>query len=142
MDISLALKNGYFQALNPEIGIPIYDAFSIPMDAVYPYVIIASINTSEELDSKCKSFDVSVTLDIVTGFTSPIGMNQAWEISEAIEEIINPPSRQQIDIEAYGWQIGQTRSSSTPNQLRTGSYWIYRCIKTYSHLVWPISLDS
>lgn len=142
MDISLALKNGYFQALSPEIGIPIYDAFSIPMAVTYPYVIIASIDPTEELNSKCKSFDVSVTLDIVTGFASPTGMDAAWNISEAIENIINPASRQDLDIEEYGWQIGQTRSSSVPNQLRTGNYWIYRCIKTFQHKAWPKNLDS
>ena len=138
MDISLALKTGYFQALNPEIGIPIYDAFSVPVSATYPYVIIASIDPVEELDSKCKSFDVSVTLDIVTGFSSPTGMNAAWNISEEIENIVNPPSRQPINLEPYGWEIGQTRSSSVPIQLRTGNYWIYRCIKTFVHKIWPI----
>lgn len=142
MDISLALKTGYFQALNPEIGIPIYDAFSVPVSATYPYVIIAAIEPSEELDSKCKSFDVTVTLDIVTGFTSPTGMNAAFNISEDIEDIVNPNDRTQLDITSYGWQIGQTRSSSQPIQLKTGTYWVYRCIKTYTHKVWPINLDS
>lgn len=142
MDISLALKTGYFQALNPEIGIPIYDAFSVPVSATYPYVIIASIEPSEELDSKCKSFDVTVTLDIVTGFTSPTGMNAAFNISKDIEDIVNPNDRTQLDVTAYGWQIGQTRSSSTTNQLFSGTHHIYRCIKTYTHKVWPINLDS
>lgn len=142
MDISLAIKTGYFQALSPEIGIPVYDAFAIPENAIYPYVIIADISPSEEIDSKCKSFDVTVTIDIVTGFLSPTGSNQAFNISEDIENIINPSNRQQIDISSMGWQIGQTRSSSQPLQLRTGSYWIYRCIKTFSHKVWPIAINS
>lgn len=138
MDISLALQSGYLQALNPEIGIPIYNAFAVPENATYPYVIIASIQPSEELDSKCKSFDVTVTLDIVTGFTSPTGSTQAFNISEDIENIINPSNRQQIDITSMGWEIGQTRSSSTPIQLRSGNYWIYRVIKTFTHKVWPV----
>lgn len=142
MDISLALQSGYFQALNPEIGIPIYNAFAVPESATYPYVIIASIDPIEELDSKCKSFDVTVTLDIVTGFTSQTGSTQAFNISEDIEAIINPSNRTQIDITSMGWQIGQTRSSSTPIQLRTGTYYIYRVIKTFTHKVWPIGLDS
>lgn len=137
MDISLAIKTGYVQALNPEIGIPIYDAFSVPESAVYPYVIIADISPFEETDSKCKSFDVTVTLDIVTGFSSPTGMNQAFNISEEIENIINPNNRNQIDLTSMGWQIGQTRSASQPIQLKTNNYWIYRNIKTFTHKVWP-----
>jgi hypothetical protein len=138
MDISLAIKSGYFEALSYGLNIPVYDAFAIPVGVSYPYVIIASIQPIEELDSKCKSWDVTVTLDIVTGFTSPKGMKQAYEISGLIEDIINPASRVQIDLSPYGYQIGQTRSNSVPNQFRTDNYWIYRSIKTFSHKVWPI----
>lgn len=142
MDISLALKTGYFQALNPEIGIPIYDAFAVPSNAVYPYVIIASISPSEIINAKCKSWNATVTLDVVTGFNAPTGMNQAFEISEDIENIINPPSRTPIDLISYGYQIGQTRSGSQPNQLKTGTYWIYRNIITFSHIIWSVNPDS
>ncbi len=47
MDLSKALKSGYYQALYPEIGVPVYDAFSIPENAAYPYVIISNITTNE-----------------------------------------------------------------------------------------------
>jgi hypothetical protein len=80
MDLSKALKAGYFQALYPEIGVPIYDAFSIPEMAGYPYVIISSITTSEITNTTCKKFNADVTLDIVTGFTRPTGMDQAFDI--------------------------------------------------------------
>lgn len=142
MDISLALKTGYFQALNPEIGIPIYDAFSVPASAVYPYVIIALIAPTEIVNAKCKSWNAAVTLDVVTGFTSPTGMNAAWNISEDIENIINPPNRNPIDLTSYGYQIGQTRSSSNPVQLKTGTYWIYRNLITFSHIIWSVNPDS
>jgi hypothetical protein len=138
MDISLAIKSGYYENLSYGLNIPVYDAFAVPSDATYPYVIIASIQPIEELNSKCKSWDVAVTLDIVTGFTSPKGMKQAFEISGLIEEIINPASRVQIDLSPYGYQIGQTRSNSVPNQFWTNNYWIYRSIKTFSHKIWPI----
>ena len=137
MDISLAIKSGYFSNLSPAIGVPVYDAFAVPENASYPYVIISNIDVQEELDSKCKSFDATVTLDIVTGFSSPTGMNRAWEIAEDIEDIINPSSRTPIDLSANGYEIGQTRSSSVNNQFGTDNYWIYRCIKTYSHKIWP-----
>ena len=136
MDISLAIKTGYFEALSYGLNIPVYDAFAIPANAVYPYVIIASIEVNEEIDSKCKSFNATVTLDIVTGSASPTGMNQAYTISGAIEDIINPASR--IPIPLTDYEIGQTRSSSQDNQIRTNNWWIYRVIKVYSHLIWPV----
>lgn len=143
MDISLALKTGYFQALNPEIGIPIYDAFSVPVSATYPYVIISDISVQERLPNGCKIYNATVTLDVVTGFTSPTGMNAAWNISEDITAIVNPMSLQDLDIEGNGWAIGETRLvSSNPVQLKTGTFWIYRNVLVFSHIVYPVSLDS
>jgi hypothetical protein len=138
MDLSKALKAGYFQALYPEIGLPIYDAFSIPEMAGYPYVIISSITTSEITNTTCKKFNADVTLDIVTGFTRPTGMDQAFDIAQDIEDIINPMSNTDININAYGWEIGTTNLASSDSvQLRTGEYWIYRNVRTYSHIVVP-----
>jgi hypothetical protein len=138
MDLSKALKAGYFQALYPEIGVPIYDAFSIPEMAGYPYVIISSITTSEITNTTCKKFNADVTLDIVTGFTRPTGMDQAFDIAQDIEDIINPMSNVDININAYGWEIGTTNLASSDSvQLRTGEYWIYRNVRTYSHIVVP-----
>jgi hypothetical protein len=139
MDLSKALKAGYFQALYPEIGVPIYDAFSIPEMAPYPYVIISSITTSEIANTSCKKFNADVTLDIVTGFTRPTGMDQAFDIAEDIEAIINPTNKVDINITAYGWRIGNTNLSTSDSvQLRTNEYWIYRNVRTYSHIVVPL----
>ena len=138
MDLSKALKSGYYQALYPEIGVPIYDAFSIPENAAYPYVIISDITTNEIQNADCKKFNAEVTLDIVTGFTRPTGMDQALDIAEDIDDIINPMDMDDINITAYGWRVGETRlNSSNGVQLRTGEYWIYRNIRTYFHIVVP-----
>jgi hypothetical protein len=139
MDLSKALKAGYFQALYPEIGVPIYDAFSIPEMAPYPYVIISSITTSEIANTSCKKFNADVTLDIVTGFTRPTGMDQAFDIAEDIEAIINPTNKVDINITPYGWKIGNTNLATSDGvQLRTSEYWIYRNVRTYSHIVVPL----
>lgn len=138
MDISLALKSGYFQALNPEIGIPIYDSFAVPESAGYPYVIIASISANEIVNAKCKSYNATVVLDVVTGYASPTGHNEAFNISEDIENIINPANRNPIDLTANGYQIGQTRSSANNIQLRSNNFWIYRNILTFSHIIWVV----
>jgi hypothetical protein len=136
MDISLAIKSGYYEALSYGLNIPVYDAFAIPATVSYPYVIIAQIDVAEEVNSKCKSYDATVTLDIVTGFPNATGMTEAFQLSGLIEEIINPASRIAIPLQDY--EIGQTRSTSQPIQLRTNNWWIYRVIKVYSHKLWPI----
>lgn len=138
MDLSLALKTAYFQSLSPAIGVSVYDAFSVPASASYPYVIIASIDVNEIVNSGCKSYNATVTLDIVTGFSSPTGMNSAYIIGGDIESIINPMPRVNLDLSSYGYQIGQTRSNSVPLQLRTDNFYIYRNIRTYSHIIWSI----
>lgn len=139
MDISLAIKTGYFQALSPEIGIPIYDAYAVPLSAIYPYVIISDISVQERIPNGCKLYNATVTLDIVTGFSSPTGMNSAWNISEDITDIVNPMSFADLNIESNGWEIGETRlSGSNPVQLRSDNYWIYRNVLTFSHIVFPI----
>ena len=143
MDISLAIKTGYFQALSPEIGIPVYDAFAIPENATYPYVIIADISVQERLPNGCKIYNASVTLDVVTGFNSPTGMNEAWNISESITDIINPNNMIDLDIHVVGWAIGETRlTGSNPIQLRTGNYWIYRNVLIFNHIVYPMDVNS
>jgi len=136
MDISKAIKTAIFQALSPAIGVPVYEAFAIPESATYPYVIISSIDANEDLNSKCKSFRVNVLIDIVTGYSSPKGSNAALDISESVENIINPNSRNYIDMTSLGYQIGQVRSNSQMVQLRTDNYWIYRALKSYDMIVW------
>lgn len=143
MDISLAIKTGYFQALNPEIGVSIYDAFSVPESATYPYVIISEISVQERIPNGCKIYNATVTLDVVTGFSSPTGMNQAWNITEDIVSIVNPMNFQDLDIEGNGWVIGETRLvGSNPIQLKTNNYWIYRNILVFSHIAYPFSVSS
>ena len=137
MDISLAIKTGYFQALSPEIGIPIYD--SVPNSAIYPYVIIASIIPSEKLPNGCLVYDCVVTLDLVTGSNSGTGMNSVWNISEQIRNIIRPLNGSDLDLTSYGWKIGETRGlPDNPIQFKTDNWWIYRNILTFSHIVFPI----
>jgi hypothetical protein len=139
--IDLAIKKAYFQAITDVITTPVYDAFSIPETVKYPYIIISGIDVNEVLNTSCKTWNVNVTLDIVTGFNSPKGHDSAYEIGGQIEDIINPDNRNPIAVEGYS--IGQTRLiGSTPLQLRTNNHWIYRNIRVYSHIVWKSQNES
>lgn len=139
MDIYKAIQTGYYSALVPAIGVPVYQGFAIPENVAYPYVVISSITVNEILVSGCKKYNCEVVVDVVTGFSSPKGMSQAWDISQDIQDIVNPQSMADLDITANGYEIGETRMlGSLPNQFRSDNYWIYRNIMTFSHIVVPI----
>jgi hypothetical protein len=138
MDISLAIKSGYFESLSYGLNIPVYDAFAIPTGVSYPYVIIAEVQVSERLPNGCEIYNANVTVDIVTGFSSPKGMNEAWNISEVVKSIIRPSNGEDINLNDKGWNVGETRLlGSNPNQFRTDNWWIYRNILQFSHIVAP-----
>lgn len=136
MGVDLAIKKAYFKALNGKLdGVPIYDAFAIPETVQYPYVILSQIDVREDINQSCRLWRCDVTLDVVTGFSSPTGMGKAYEIGEKIESIINPLNRKSINI--TGYKIGTTRlTASSGVQLMTNNYWIYRNVRTYSHVIW------
>lgn len=136
MELSKAVRTGYYIALSGNISAPVYDQFAIPERAGYPYVIISSQTTVQRTIKKCKAYDVSITLDIVTGSRDQIGMGQAEDISEEIDDIINPDSFTDIDISANGYRILDTRRAAD-NHLssRNNLYYIFRKLVTYNHIV-------
>lgn len=139
MELSKAVKTGYFSALSGNISAPVYDAFAIPEQAQYPYVIISSQTSVQRTVKRCKVYDLSVNLDIVTGSQDTIGMSQAEDIAEEIENIVNPDTFEDIDITTNGYRIADTRRLSD-GQLtgKNDLYYIYRKIITYSHLIHKI----
>lgn len=136
MELSLAVRTGYYQALSGVISAPVYDSFAVPEQPGYPYVIISSQTSTQRLIKRCKVYDVSITLDIVTGSTDQIGMAQAEGIAEEIEDIVNPDTFVDLDITANGYAIGDTyRASDGQLTDRNDMYYVYRKILTYNHIV-------
>lgn len=136
MELSKAVRTGYYQALSGVISAPVYDAFAVPEQPRYPYVLISSQTSSQRTIKRCKVWDVQITIDVVTGSTDQIGMAQAEDISEEVENIVNPDTFEDIDITALGYRIGDTRRSGD-GQLtnRNDLYYVYRKIITYTHIV-------
>lgn len=136
MELSKAVRTGYYQALSGNISAPVYDAFAIPERPQYPYVLISSQTSVQRTIKRCKAYDVSITLDIVTGSTDQIGMEQAEDIAEEIENIVNPDTFVDIDISGNGYRIGNTvRLGDSHLTGRNKLYYIYRKILNYSHIV-------
>lgn len=136
MELSKAVRTGYYQALEGVISAPVYDAFAIPEQPQYPYVLISSQTSVQRTIKRCKAYDITIVIDIVTGSQSQIGMAQAEDIAEEIEDIVNPDTYVDLDITANGYKIGNTfRVGDNNLTARNDLYYVYRKILTYGHIV-------
>lgn len=134
MELSKALRTGYYNALSGNISAPVYDAFATPEGLEYPYVLISSQNSVQRFIKGCKAYDVRIVLDVVTGSTDMIGMDDAEDISEEIENIVNGGS--DLDISANGYTIGNTYRIGDNNLTNKNDlFYIYRKILTYGHII-------
>lgn len=144
MELSKAIRTGYFTALNGNIlfesnVVPVFDAFAIPDGVSYPYILLSSQTSTQGNLKRCKRYNSSILIDIVTGSTDPIGRSDAEDIAEQIEDIINPDSFDDINININGYDIGNT-SRSGDNDLsdKNGIYYIFRKLITYDHIITKI----
>lgn len=135
MEVSKAVRTAYSTALSG-ISVPVYDVFAIPEGIAPPYVLISTQVTNQLTIKRCKRYNTSVLLDIVTRSLDPIGREDAEDIAEEIEAIINPDTFEDLDLSPYGYQLGNTiRENDTDNSLKSGQYYIYRKLVTYNHLI-------
>lgn len=139
MELSLAIRTGYFGVLSGNVlhnnsPVPVYDVFALPEGNTYPYILISS-QTSEQRNLKSsKMYNATVLIDIVTGSTDLMGRAQGEAIAEQVENLINPDDNSDIVIQGY--KIGNTwRESDTDLGSKNGSYYIYRKLMRYRHLI-------
>ena len=136
MEIQEAVKIGYLTALVGNVGVPVYSEGSVPENQNGNYVIISAFTGDQRFTDTCKVYEATQMIDIVTQSPSPTGFGVTNSIANLIEEIINPDNRQDIDITATGWQIGNTFTIQTFNQgNKSDTNYIYRTIKRYRHLI-------
>lgn len=135
MDLTEALQTGYFTALQP-LGYQVYSAYSVPEKVEYPFILIGTITSSQVgVDRPCVIHESFVTIDIVTGFLSPVGRAQALTISAQVENIINPDSGDPFQIPSPWTNTGTTLQNSGTLESKSNNYYIYRIVKTYRHLI-------
>lgn len=144
MELSKAIRTGYFNALDGNltfnsIVVPVFDAYAVPDGVSYPYILLSSQTSTQGNLKRCKRYNASILIDIVTGSTDPIGRSDAEDISEQIEDIINPDSFEDLNININGYDIGNT-SRSGDNDLsdKNGIYYIFRKLITYDHIITKI----
>jgi hypothetical protein len=141
MEIQEALRIGYRRELFPNvvinsIPVPVFGEGSVPENQIEPYIIITAYTGNQIRTDKCKPFEVTQLVDIVTASNKPMGFGQANLIADQVENIINPDNRIDIDITDLGYRIGDTYSiESNPLANKTETRYIYRILKRYRHLI-------
>lgn len=141
MKVSTAIRIGYFGALNGNVtisgtAVPVYEDNSIPEGAKYPYIIISSQTERQIRAKRCRMYEATVLIDIVTGSLGISGRRQSEDIADQIDPIVNPITGPQIDITANGYRIGDTEQIFGENlDNKNNIYYMYRNLLRYRLLV-------
>ena len=141
MEINKAIRTAYFTALNGNVldkdanEVPFYDAFAIPDDISYPYILLSSQTANQKVIKHCKRYTTTMLIDVVTGSKSIKGRSESEDIAEQIENIVNPDSGIGLNLTDNGYQLGNTiKESDTYLTIINESYYIVRKLITYKHL--------
>ena len=140
MELSLSLRTAFYDALNGNITsngqpVPIYDVFAIPEQPKYPYILLSSQTATQRNVQRCKVYDASLLVDIVTGSTDPIGREQSEEIAGQIEDIVIPSDFTDL-IAPGGYVIGDTwREQDFEDTNKNDIYYIYRKLIRYNFII-------
>lgn len=140
MELSKAIRTAYFTALDGNIifdskVVPVFDAYALPDGIPYPYILLSSQTINQLSIKRCKRYNASILIDIVTGSTDPIGRSDAEDIAEQIEDIVNPDTFIDLNLTSDGYQLGNTtRESDNDLTGKNNIYYIYRKLLTYSFL--------
>jgi len=141
MELSKSVRTAYYSALDGNVIfnsniVPVFDAYALPDGVPYPYILLSSQTSNQLSIKRCKRYNSSILIDIVTGSTDPIGRSDAEDIAEQIDAIINPDTFEDIDLSSYGYQLGNnTRAGDSDLTDKNNLYYIYRKLLTYNFLI-------
>lgn len=136
MELNKAIRTGYFTALSGVISVPVYDAFAVPEQANYPYVLVSSQTNMQRIVKRNKVYDATVVIDIVTGSQNPKGKAESENIAEEIENIITPDTYIDLNIEANGYKIGDTiKINDNYLMQKNDVHYVVRKIITFKHII-------
>ena len=131
-----AIRSAYRTALSSLTyngsSVPVYD--KVPQNASYPYVHIAEQTTLDLSDKTSYGQDVTVLLDIVTGFTPNIGgKSPSDDIANEILQVIHIRGTN-IDLSGNNFNCVTTMlESDTSLEELEENYHIYRRLLRFRH---------
>lgn len=144
MEISQAVRFAYFDAIGTVTNVPIFDVYALPEGTPYPYILLSTQTSVQRIIKRCKVYDASILIDIVTGESNGYaGRIQAEDIAEKIEQVIIPDDFSDLDLSVYGYSIGDTRMEmDTDSSLMNGTTNIYRKLIRYSHIISKLTINT
>jgi hypothetical protein len=140
MELSEAIRIGYRAALATVqlngLPVPVFGEGSIKENQQSPYIIITTFTGAQRIVDRCKVYECTQLIDIVTESQSPKGFGDALNIADQVENLINPVSFIDVDITANGYRIGNTFTLETrPMFTKSNISYVYRVLKRFSHVV-------
>lgn len=141
MEIQEAIRIGFRRDLFPSVvwqgnPVPVFGEGSVPENQPEPYILITTFTADQRFTDRCKIFECTQLVDIVTASQSPIGFGQANNIANQVENIINPDNRADVDITDLGYRIGDTYTIGTQVIAdKVNTKYIYRVLKRYRLLI-------
>lgn len=138
-DYNKPVRTGYFKALNGLVmsnGSPvkIYPK-QAPNDASYPFIVISSQTAVDDSTKNQQGQQVTVLLDIITGFQGAVNDDIANSITDQIYQIINPKNRDFIEMPPYLKILSTSLLLDTDMQEQNGNYKIYRRLLRFGHII-------
>lgn len=94
IDSGYWVRKGYYDKLNGtvllnSVAVSVYDTMA-PNEASYPYIILSTQTAVDDSVKRCQGQEVTMLLDIVTGFTGAVSRVPIDTISNQIFQLINP----------------------------------------------------
>jgi len=102
IDAAYHTRKGYFQRLNGAVTyngnpVPVYDTFAVN-EAEYPYIILSTQTAVDDSVKRCQAQEVTMLLDVVTGFIGAPDRQPLDDICNQIYQLINPADGNFIDV--------------------------------------------
>lgn len=133
-DIHTPVRELFYGIITGE-GLTCYEADAVPDDAATPYVIIASVQGTENSDKTSFGNNVQILLDVVTSVLKNKlgGSKQADTIAGTILSKINSKTKLVI---GYGLQVVNTKVLQDIKQSgKSDTHNIYRRLIRYQQLI-------
>lgn len=141
MNLDKAIRTGIIAALAglqyDGKDVLVVDGMAFPEEGLpYPYILVSAQTHTQRSTKGRRPFDATAQLDVVTGFLSPEGRDVAEDIEEAATALICPDNRQDMDITANGWEIGDTTIlNSTDFNNKNDIYYVFRKTTVFGFIV-------
>lgn len=138
-DYNKPVRTGYFQRLNGAIlygasVVPVYSK-QAPNNASYPYIILSTQTGVDDFTKNNQGQEVTILIQIITGFMGAIKDEIADEIADQIYQLIHPADKNFIDVGPGFQVVSTTLLLDTCDENQNDTFKIYRRLIRFGHRI-------